>query len=148
MSRSKECDAATKSGRLTKANEFMSAAEIVFDLTDDDPADLGAAYVTLAVHAGIAAADVICCARLGQYAQGESHHEAVSLLHSVDKALAADLQVLLGMKTRAGYTAQSIGRQDRAKVGRAMERLMAAASIAGRPFSRSTARGPSNRLSE
>lgn len=109
----------------------MSAAKLVFDLTDDNPADLGAAYVTLAVHAGIAAADVICCARLGQYAQGDSHHEAVSLLQSIDKALADDLQVLLGMKTQAGYTAHSIGRRDRTKVGRAVERLMAAARDAG-----------------
>jgi hypothetical protein len=32
------------------------------------------------VHAGVAAADVICCIALGKHAIGEDHHEARDLL--------------------------------------------------------------------
>ncbi len=44
--------------------------------------DLAEAYVTMCVHAGIAAADVICCWRLNVHHQGESHEEAVTLLRT------------------------------------------------------------------
>ncbi len=127
MPRTSDCDAATRQGRLMKAEQFMTAAGIVLDLTEDDPKDLGAVYVTLVVHAGIAAADVICCARLGQYSHGENHSEAVDLLGSVNKKLASDLGVLLGMKTKAGYSALPISQENRTKAGRAVERLMDAA---------------------
>ncbi len=129
MPRTTDCDRATRQGRLAKANQFMAAADIVLDLTDDDPADLGAAYVTLVVHAGIAAADVICCARLGRYSRGENHNEAIDLLGSIDKKLANDLSVLLGMKTRAGYSALPITQDDQTKAGRAVDRLMSAARL-------------------
>lgn len=112
---------------MLKAREFHTAAELVLNLTEDDPVELGSAYVTLAVHAGIAAADVICCARLGRYARGENHDEAASLLRSVSRPLSTDLSVLLGMKTKAGYTAQRIGRQDLLRAQRAVDKLIEAA---------------------
>ena len=64
--------------------------------------DLADAYVTLCIHAGIAASDVISCKRLGEHAQGDDHGEAVSLFVAVDGKLAEDLRALLGMKTKAG----------------------------------------------
>lgn len=112
---------------MSKAQEFRTAAEIVHDLTEEDPVELGNAYVTLAVRAEIAAADVICCARLGRYARPDNHDEAVSLLRSADKALATDLGALLGMKTKAGYTAQRINRQYLTRAQRAVQRLVTAA---------------------
>jgi len=42
----------------------MTAAGMVRDLVDEN-GDVADAYVTLCVHAGIAAADVICCASFG-----------------------------------------------------------------------------------
>ena len=116
--RTKPCDARIRRGRLDKANQFMDAADTIRDLADED-GDVGDAYVTLCVHAGIAAADVICCARLGEHAQGESHDEAVGLLGRANKDLAKHLGVLLRMKTKAGYghtpaTAEEIKRADRA----------------------------------
>jgi hypothetical protein len=96
------CTDAERRGRLNKARQFREAAELVNAGTDDD--ELIDAYVTLCVHAGIAAADVICCARLGAHAQGQSHAEAIELLERVDRKLAKDLASLLGMKTRAGYS--------------------------------------------
>ena len=50
----------------------------------DDESDLCDSHVTLCVHAGIAAADVICCARLGRHAHGENHDEAIGLIEKVD----------------------------------------------------------------
>jgi len=114
---------------LAKAKEFLTAAEIVLDLADDDPVELGSAYVTLAVHAGIAAADVVCCARLGRYARGDNHDEAIALLRSADRALATELSTLLGMKTRAGYTALRVGQSDLLRAKRAAEKLCAAAEL-------------------
>lgn len=59
------------------------AATLVYDIPNstvralaDEAADVSDAYVTLLVHAGIAAADVICCQRLGEHALGDSHAEA------------------------------------------------------------------------
>lgn len=48
---------------MHKANQFMEAADMVRELADEN-ADLADAYVTLCVHAGIAASDVLCCAAL------------------------------------------------------------------------------------
>ena len=124
--RTKPCDPTIKAGRLTKAARFADAAHLVLDLADeaDDVAD---AFVTLAVHAGIAAADVICGARLGVYHQGENHNDAVDLLATTDKAAAGELRALLGMKTRAGYSWQPVSGQDRVRAERAMDALVVAA---------------------
>jgi hypothetical protein len=90
----------------------------------DDVAD---AYVTLLVHAGIAAADVICCARLGEYHQGEAHHEAVALLRRADADSSRHLDTLLKMKTRVGYGHAPASIDDRKKAQRAVDALLKAA---------------------
>jgi hypothetical protein len=51
-------------GRRHKAEQFLRAAEEIMDLADDAD-DIGDAYVTLCVHAGIAGSDTICAQRLG-----------------------------------------------------------------------------------
>ena len=94
-------------------------------LADED--DLLDALVTLCVHAGIAAADVICCARLGEHATGQNHAEAVELLGRVDKTSARDLSKLLGMKTRAGYSSTPISAANARSSLRSATRLTAAA---------------------
>ncbi len=89
---------------MAKAQQFLAAAELIEDSTSDDILD---AYVALCVHAGIAAADVICRARLGRYAQGDSHAEAAALLKKAagnDAAKRLDVLFLLRMKSKAGYT--------------------------------------------
>ena len=63
---------------MSKAKQFLEAAETVEALADDSN-DVADAYVTLCVHAGIAAADVICCKRLGEHSRGEDHTAAVAL---------------------------------------------------------------------
>lgn len=86
--------------------------------------DLSNACVTLWVHAGIAAADVICCAHLGQYSRGQDHSAAVDLLKQVDAKAASHLGRLLGLKTRAGYSPKTIGRSDVLAARRAGEALI------------------------
>lgn len=59
---------------MRRADQFVDDANLVRDLADEggETADV---YVTLCVHAGIAASDVICCARLGEHAKDEDHNE-------------------------------------------------------------------------
>jgi len=127
--RTRRCDEATSAGRLRKAEQFLDAAETIRDFADDE-SDVGDAYVTLCVHAGVAAADVICCAALGVHALGDDHNQAVALLGTVRPGgdeLAGALGVLLGMKTRAGYGAAPVTVEHRRRAERQSERLVRAA---------------------
>ena len=87
-----------------EAEQFANAAELIDELAGGDQ-NLCDAFVTLCVHAGIAAADVICCAKLGRHATGESHDKAKRLVGLVDPGAGQALGTLLGMKTKAGYSA-------------------------------------------
>lgn len=77
---------------MAKADQFYLAAETIATTIEDQ--EIADAYVTLCVHAGIAA-DVICCARLGEHAHGDDHQEAIALLSKADRANATYLKVLL-----------------------------------------------------
>ena len=107
---------------------IKEAAEIILALADDD--ELRDAVVTLAVHAGIAASDVICLRRLGYYWQSSSHHEAVDHLRRADASSAGHLATLLALKTRAGYGHDTMTSSSMARSVRAMQHLAAAARAA------------------
>jgi hypothetical protein len=127
--RTRQCDDAVTRGRLRKAEQFWEAAELTREFADDET-EVGDAYVTLCVHAGIAAADVICCIALGEHAVGEDHNEALTLLSRVrpdGKELTKALAVLLGMKTLAGYSASPVSAVDRKRAQRQAERLLQSA---------------------
>lgn len=47
------------------------------------------------VIAGIAAADVICCSKLGRHHQGDDHRGAIDLLATVDAGLGRHLKTCL-----------------------------------------------------
>lgn len=107
----------------------MEGAETIRDLADDEH-DVGDAYVTLCIHAGIAAADVICCIALGEHVQGDDHSGAVSHLAKVrpdGQKLGDALRTLLTMKTRAGYSHEHVSVGDRKRANRAAQRLLDAA---------------------
>ena len=112
-----------------KAQLFWDAAEMVGELWDEDQ-EIADVYVTLCVHAGIAAADVICCRALGKRSRGEAHTEAVALLASVDVRASGHLSTLLAMKTRAGYSALPSSATERRKAQRAAGALIGAATVA------------------
>lgn len=95
--RTADCTPKARSARLRKAEEFLEHA----DLAGEEAPDT---CVSLCVLAGIAAADVICCVRLGLHATGESHDEAIALLASTAKAEAGQLSRLLAQKSRAAYS--------------------------------------------
>lgn len=118
--RTRSCTTPIRLGRLKKATEFLDTA-----LLNENQAPDAAA--NLFVLAGIAAADVICCARLGQYAAGENHNEAAALLKRADPTVEKHLRTLLGMKTKAAYTHQTPTRDERKKARRAAEALVEAA---------------------
>lgn len=121
--RTQPCDAGVRQGRLRKAESFMDAADVIHELAgrDDDAAD---AYVTLCVHAGIAAADVICCSSLGKHARGESHSDAVELLKAADIDASRHLRALLGLKTKSGYSHTPVTTAEARRAGRAATALV------------------------
>jgi hypothetical protein len=121
----KRCTGATQAGRLAKASQFYLAAETLATTVEDQ--DVADAYVTLCVHAGIAAADAVCCARLGEHAQGDDHQTAVALLQQADRTVAKHLKILLDMKTRSGYSAVPTSKTDQKRAGRAAAALLSAA---------------------
>lgn len=112
-------------GRLRKAEQFLLAAETIAGVLDqeDDP-EIGDAYVTLCVHAGVAASDVICCRRLGVHSQGPDHDDARGLLAKVDTKAGQQLGVLLSMKYKAGYSALPVSAADRKRAARAAGALV------------------------
>lgn len=127
----RDCDDTVTRGRLKKAKQFAEAAEVVGALADDET-DVRDAVVTLLVHAGIAASDVICCKRLGQFAIGaDSHDEVAKLLEKVrepdGEQLSKELSKLLKVKTKAGYTHRAVSNDDLKKARRAAGKLLQAA---------------------
>ena len=127
--KTRRCDEATARGRLRKAEQFLEAAMNIRELADDET-DVGMHSSRCASTAGIAAADVICCAALGVHAQSDDHGEGVGLLATVrpeGKDMSKALRVLLAMKTKAGYSPQAVSGDDRKRALRSAERLVTAA---------------------
>lgn len=90
---------------LGKAEEFLLAA------TSELQAERSIAATSLAIHAGINAADTVTGARLKERAAGQDHAETISLLGQAGddgSELAKDLQRLLPMKTTAEYEPDAI----------------------------------------
>lgn len=111
--RRRACGPAEARGRLRKAGQFLAAAQLLEEFPDELGGEIGDAFVTLCVHAGIAAADAICCLAVGEHAQGDDHAEAVALLRSVSPGgtrLATALNDLLILKARAGYSHLPVSR--------------------------------------
>jgi len=128
--RLRECDQRMAAGRFKKAEQFLSAAELLRDLVGDE-AEVGDAFVTLCVNAGIAASDVICCVTLGHLVQGDDHNQAIAELSKVrpgGKDLGNDLRALLMMKTRASYAAPPVTAEQRKRAWRRAESLVEAAA--------------------
>lgn len=112
------CDVQHARQRLIDAREFLQAAVI---LQSPD------VVATCAIHAAIAASDVITCSGLGERSSDGSHASAVALLRMVDTRLATTLKRALDLKTQAAYEAVDVSQVDAARCVRWAELLVAAA---------------------
>ncbi|GAA1469937.1 hypothetical protein [Microbacterium thalassium] len=92
------CSPVERAGRQARAEEFWQSAEDLRELDDGSNAVL-----SLYVLAGIAASDVVCCARLGEYSKSENHADAIGLLRRADPSLVPPLQRLLSRKSESAY---------------------------------------------
>jgi hypothetical protein len=129
VTRLRRCDERITAGRLRKAEQFLDAAETLQDFADKE-AEVGDAFVTLCILAGIAASDTICCRELGQFAQGDDHNQAISQLAKAGpegKRLSNDLRALLQMKNRAEYESRPVNAEQRKRAWRRSENLVEAA---------------------
>jgi hypothetical protein len=103
-SRTSPCGRADATARLRTAQAYLDVAELVLGERDRDEYLNVAAG--LAVLAGIAASDAICCVRLGCRHRGDDHRSAADVLRQAtpDGAeLAVTLLRLLDLKDAAHY---------------------------------------------
>lgn len=92
---------------MEDAEAFLEAARTIDMLNEDTVyADV---IATMAVHAGIAAADAFCLIKLGRHSKSGTHADAVAVM----KEAGGDhmsLSRLLNEKTKAGYNVESLTR--------------------------------------
>lgn len=110
--RSRTVDSAQVQSYATKAEEYLAAA------TAELSAGRTIAATSLAVHAGINAADAVNGARLGRRAAGQNHDEVLDLLREAGPdgaAITTDLRRLLPLKTKTEYEPDDISKAIAAK---------------------------------
>lgn len=113
--------------RAQHAHAFLTAADLVADLGHDAGiADLGITIDSLAVLSGIAAADAICGAALGERSAGQDHGDAVSILRRTEpgKRLGQHLTRLIDSKTETQYSALLLTESRAAELLKAARRLV------------------------
>lgn len=128
MTPAREAGRVEAEGRFREARQFADAAVLFADAASDEVDEFGDAYVTLAVHSGIASGDVISIVINGEYSPTGSHQESVAMLRNADPDAAKHLERLLAMKTKAGYAHRPVSAEDVARARRAHEALLEVAS--------------------
>jgi hypothetical protein len=130
--RTAPCGTADARSRLRSAEAYLETADRV--LSEAKRHEFSSVAAGLAVLAGIAATDAICCVRLNRRHRGDDHRGAGELLEQATpdgKKLATSLIRLLGVKDTAHYgvtlvdgrTAANAARWARRLVERAREEL-------------------------
>lgn len=118
------CGRVQAKNRLDVAKQYQELAHLK---SDEDTGAARNAAAGNAVLAGIAAADAICCIRLGERSSSSDHSEAIAFLARVDKKLAQHLATLIGDKPTSHYGDTFIGIQSLKGCLRAMDHLVQAA---------------------
>ena len=98
--RTKPVSGAQVRAHAGKAEEYADAA------ASEIEAGRYIAATSLAIHAGINAADAVCGARLGERAAGEDHDQVLTLLRQAGPdgtKVEKELRRLLPLKTKAEY---------------------------------------------
>lgn len=91
--------------RLGHARSFLEVAELTADV-DDPRLEYGGVAASVAILAGIAAADAACCQVLGRRSRSDDHHDAEALLAEISpggKRAAGQLRKLITLKDAAHY---------------------------------------------
>lgn len=113
--------------RLARARSFLEVAEMTADESDPE-LEYGSAAASIAILAGIAAADAACCQVLGRRSRSDDHHDAEVLLSQVasgGKRAASQLRQLISLKDAAHYGFISISPAELKRSLRQAERLVA-----------------------
>jgi hypothetical protein len=124
--RSQDCGLHEARTRLAHARAFADTAELV--LGEDDAGSANVAS-SLAVLAGIAASDAVCCAALGRRPRGQDHRDAVSMLAEVAGVgldVGKDLARLLDVKDNAQYGTSFLSNKTAALAVKWAQRMIAA----------------------
>lgn len=101
--RSQRCSPDDARNRYKHAVKFLEVAEIAAGEHEQDP-EYASVAVSLAVLAGIAAADAACCKALGERSRTQDHHAETFLKRVSGGADAAkELHQLLSLKDEAQY---------------------------------------------
>jgi hypothetical protein len=119
--------------RLNSARAFVSVADLVYAEPDDPVLPLRGVAAAVAVLGGIAAADAICCVRLGEMFRGEDHAQALDLLaraHPEGARVKNDFVRLLGVKDMVHYQAIIVTPTEAATAIRQAKRILMAAEEA------------------
>jgi hypothetical protein len=122
---------------MDRAREFLEVAELVVDEKDQDASPVYAsAAASLAVLAGIAASDAVCCKTLQERSRSQNHRDAEQLLAQITpggKKAVGDLRELLNLKDKAQYGFLKMSAPEAQKVMRRATRLVDfAAEVLGR----------------
>jgi hypothetical protein len=128
--RSRQVTAQQACAYLAKAEEYLEAAAAELD------AGRSIAAASLAVHAGINAADAVTGMRIGQRAAGQGHDEVLALLRQAGPdgaAVERDLLRLLPLKTKAEYDPDDV---PQATARRAVEWAQRCVAVARRVAAR------------
>ena len=130
MIRDTPCGRAEARRQVRMARTYLDVADQASLGESDEGRNVAAGN---AVLAAIAAADALCCLRLGRHARGQAHQEATALLKTVrpdGPALAKDLATVLGVKDAAHYGTVFVSATVLQSTLRATTRLVEAAEAA------------------
>lgn len=122
--KTRSCAAGESRKRLSAARKFLEVADLYVDDVDPEGRRVAASN---AVLAGIAAADAMCCARLGKHAVGDDHRAAADLVRDIGPSGAEAskaLTALLGIKHKAQYQASPVGKGDAKTAVRSVHALV------------------------
>jgi hypothetical protein len=98
--RTQACGPAEARRRLDHARSFLEVAELAADVNDLS-LEYASVAASVAILAGIAAADAACCQELGRRSRSENHHDAETLLATITpggKRAASQLRQLIEIK--------------------------------------------------
>lgn len=103
--RTQVCGTPQARQRLKQAQSFLEVAELTADVNDLS-LEYASVAASVAILAGIAAADAACCQELGERSRSDDHHHAETLIEQVTpggKRAASQLRQLLDLKDTAHY---------------------------------------------